>query len=242
MTDSERYLRGWGISLLVHGTLVGTALWLWRQPAQEESRPEPRRWEVSLFNEPRKASDPPSSVDRLPPPPPPAAEPAVTALAPPDPAAAASAAPAFDLPSSALPAAGGTGGAVAIPVTGAINSSFGQPMAGVGTGGGTGSGPRALSAPDFGGTGAGLAPIVRIPPAYPMEARRKKIEGWAKVEFTVLEDGSVAEVTVRSAQPAGVFDQAATAAIAQWKFRPAMESGKPVRKRAAQTLKFELNK
>ena len=241
MTDSERYLRGLGISLLVHGALVGCALWLWWQPAKDR-KPEPRRWDVSLYNESRKASDPPPVVDRLPPPAPPVAEPSITAMVPPPAAASAGAAPAFELPSSALPSGAGTVGAVAIPVTGAITSAFGQPLAGAGTGGGMGSGRRALSAPDFGGAGAGFAPIVRIPPAYPMEARRKKIEGWAKVEFTVLEDGSVTDVAIRSAQQAGVFDQAAMAAIGQWKFRPAVESGKPVRKRAAQTLKFELNK
>jgi protein TonB len=244
MTDSERYLRGWGISLLVHGVLAGVALWLWSRPPQKP-KPEPSRWEVSLLDAPRTAPEAPAIEDRLPPPPDVASEPPDAALtqpstpaAPPTPGAASAAAPAFDLPKLALPTNSGTIGAIAVPVTGTSGGSMGLPMAGAGAG----SGGQPLPAPGFGAGGAGLSPIARIPPTYPMEARRQKIEGWARVEFTVREDGSVGDIEVKGAQPAGVFDQAAMAAIAQWKFRPALENGKPARKRAAQTLKFELNR
>lgn len=175
---------------------------------------------------------PPETLTReLPPPPVPDASlpPPVTGgnAAPPSPGQ--STAPALDLPRLALPVGGG---GIATPV-GNAPLSLAMPEAGPGSR----ETPTALDP-----LGAQLAAIVRIPPTYPLEARRKKIEGWVRMELTVLEDGSVTDVRVKSAEPAGIFEQAAMAAITRWKFRPAMENGKPVRKRAAQTLRFELNR
>ncbi|MGZ8242297.1 energy transducer TonB [Methylomagnum sp.] len=242
MTEAGRYLRGFGLSLLVHGVLVGTAFWMWSRPPPKP-KPEPTRWEVNLF---KTAELPPPPVVEDAPPPEADPEPSMGDLtpppAPPAPAspdqAPAFAAPSFDMPKLALPAGGPSIGAMAIPTTGLTGGGMGPPTAG----GGGGSGGRALVAPGFGGGGAGLSPIVRIPPTYPIEARRKKIEGWVRVEMTVLENGSVTDVKVRKAEPAGVFEQAAIAAIAQWRFSPATENGKPTRRRAGQTLKFELDK
>lgn len=174
---------------------------------------------------------PPETITReLPPPVPDAvAPPPATSNSIAPASASQPSAPAFDAPKLDFSIGGGT---IAAPVAGSAGVGLALPMPETSPGG--------PAAPDaFGGQ---LAAIVRIPPTYPMEARRKKIEGWARVEFTVLEDGSVGDIKVKSAQPAGVFDQAAADAIARWKFRPAVENGKPVRKRAAQTLKFELNK
>lgn len=244
MTDIDRYLRSLGISLLVHGILAGTALWIWGRPP-EKPKPEQVLWEVSLFGPARKAPIPPAPLDRIPPPPELPPEPTVSALPqlspPPAPAnpgqtSSAAAAPAFDLPKLTLPTGGGNPGALAIPVSGVSNGLAELSMTGGNPGG------RAPGAPDSGAGDMRLSPIVRIPPAYPLEARRQKIEGWVRMEFTVREDGTVDGIKVKGAQPVGVFEQAATAAIAQWKFTPALENGKPIRKRAAQTLKFELNR
>lgn len=171
----------------------------------------------------------PETVAReLPPPPvpdapvPPPDAPSAVAPSPSQPVAA------FDMPKLNLPVGGGT---IAAPVTGTLDWSMAMPALDAGaTPGATGLENSALT------------PIVRIPPTYPMQARRLKTEGWVKLEFTVQEDGSVVDIKVRDAKPAGTFDQAAMAAIGQWKFRPAMENGKPIRKRAMQTLKFELDK
>jgi protein TonB len=89
---------------------------------------------------------------------------------------------------------------------------------------------------------------LEVPPAVPEEfqpietladSRREKIEGWVRVEFTVLEDGRVADPRIKAAQPPGVFEQAALAAVARSKFRPATANGKPVRRRVAPTLSFK---
>lgn len=238
MTDQERYWRSWGVSLLVHGALVaGAFLWFWQRP-QQKPKPEPMRWEVNMIRQTR-IETPPATVDRAPQKPEVALEPAMASLMPsmaPPPAAPP---PNFGSPGKlALPGAGSLAGGVPVPTGGGFGDGWGLPT------GATGASNfrEALAAPGPEGLGNMLTPIVRIPPAYPLEARRKKIEGWVRLEFTVTETGAVEGVKVKSAEPAGVFEEAAIASIAQWKFRPAAEDGKPLRKRAAQTLRFELNR
>jgi protein TonB len=55
-------------------------------------------------------------------------------------------------------------------------------------------------------------------PRYPLPALRRKIEGSVTVEFTVQPDGSVSSPRVLTADPAGLFDEAALAAAARWRF------------------------
>jgi len=188
--------------------------------------------QVDFIRLKREETAPETLTRELPPPPVPETSipPASTAIATSSPSQpSASAAPAFDMPKLALPVGGGS---IAAPVTGLSDWSS-----------------LDLPAPDTapreglpGGQTTALGAIVRIPPTYPMEARRQKIEGWVRMEFTVQEDGTVADVKVKESKPSSIFDQAAVNAISQWKFRPAMQDGKPVRKRAAQTLKFALDK
>jgi protein TonB len=87
-----------------------------------------------------------------------------------------------------------------------------------------------------------VVPLTRIAPRYPRKAALKGIEGWVKVEFTVLEDGSVADPVVLDAKPGRIFNRAAIKAILRWKFRPKLVDGKPVKRRASQTISFKLDK
>lgn len=233
MTDGQRYLRGFALSLLAHGLLAGLALWwFWHRPPTEPE-PEPPRWEVSLMP-PAEEAPPPAEAS---PPPPPefAAEPAPAM--PPEPQATppmalpgGSGAPRFDIPKLG-PAMGHQGPAMPNPA-GTQGSAGGTALP---------TAPGTRTVPGFDAGDSPPTPIVRVPPTYPLEARRKKIEGWVRVELTVLEDGTVVDAQVKKADPVGVFEAAALAAVAQWRFRPATENGKAVRRRAGQTLKFELN-
>lgn len=89
---------------------------------------------------------------------------------------------------------------------------------------------------------SGVVPLVRVKPTYPARAASRHIEGWVKIEFTVSAAGSVANARVIGASPPGIFDEAALAAIKQWKFKPKIEAGAVVVQRAVQTLKFTLLK
>lgn len=57
-------------------------------------------------------------------------------------------------------------------------------------------------------------------PRYPATAKRRRIEGYVTVRFTVTRQGRVSNPQVIAAQPSGVFEQAALDAIRRWRFRP----------------------
>ncbi|WP_262691978.1 energy transducer TonB [Kordiimonas aestuarii] len=70
-------------------------------------------------------------------------------------------------------------------------------------------------------------PLVRVQPQYPRRALERGIEGSAVVEFTVREDGTVADARVIKAEPQGLFEHAALAAIAKFKYKPTVVGGIP---------------
>ena len=73
------------------------------------------------------------------------------------------------------------------------------------------------------------------PPRYPMIAMSRRIEGRVRVGFTIEPDGSVSSVKLLSADPAGVFDDAAIEAARRWRFEPGERSVTTTR-----TLNFAL--
>lgn len=70
------------------------------------------------------------------------------------------------------------------------------------------------------------APTLRVPPEYPTRARRRGVEGYVEVRFTIRPDGRVEPGTLEvvEAQPRRAFDEAARRAIARWEFPPAARS------------------
>ena len=66
-------------------------------------------------------------------------------------------------------------------------------------------------------------------PRYPAGAARAFVQGMVFVSFGVDEAGQVDNVEVLSGFPAGVFDEAALEAIAQRRYAPVVEDGRPVR-------------
>jgi len=67
-------------------------------------------------------------------------------------------------------------------------------------------------------TDGALTPVIEVVPAYPPAASARGIEGFAEVSFTVTPFGQIEEPAVTAAEPAGVFDQAALAAISRWRY------------------------
>jgi protein TonB len=76
--------------------------------------------------------------------------------------------------------------------------------------------------------------------AYPADAKEKKVEGYVRVAYDVAVDGSVTNVRVVEADPPGVFDEAAIAAVRGWRFHPAISNGKPVVKELVSRVNFKL--
>ena len=70
-------------------------------------------------------------------------------------------------------------------------------------------------------------PIKRVPPTFPVEARRGRIDGVVVVEFVVDRGGSVIRPKVSSSTHA-VFESEALSAIRRWQFHPGEKDGEPV--------------
>lgn len=83
-------------------------------------------------------------------------------------------------------------------------------------------------------------PRTRQAPRYPARARARGIEGEVTLALLVGEDGAIRDVQVLSAEPSGVFEEAAREALRAWRFEPARYQGRPVAVRVEQTLRFTL--
>lgn len=88
---------------------------------------------------------------------------------------------------------------------------------------------------------APMAPTaIRIrQPVYPRIALTHGVEGQVVVEFGLAADGDVQDLHVVSAQPAGVFDQAAVQAMRGWKY--ALPAAAAAQRRYRQTMVFMLD-
>ena len=86
-----------------------------------------------------------------------------------------------------------------------------------------------------------LIALVRIPPVYPMSAKRRGTEGWVRVRFIVNEDGSVDNVSVEDSEPKNIFNDAVIRSVSGWKFKTATIGGLPVKTWAETTVRFKLD-
>lgn len=68
-----------------------------------------------------------------------------------------------------------------------------------------------------------------VRPIYPFSAKSSGIEGRVILRFIVDEEGLVQEPVVLEAEPGGVFEKSALAAIVRYKFRPAKIGNRPVK-------------
>ena len=68
-----------------------------------------------------------------------------------------------------------------------------------------------------------------VPPQYPPEAGRARIEGTVVLMAVIGKDGSVEDVRVESGLP--ILAQAAIDAVRQWRYKPYLLNGEPVESR-----------
>jgi TonB family protein len=69
--------------------------------------------------------------------------------------------------------------------------------------------------------------VSQVQPQYTDEARAARVQGTVELRATIREDGTVENVLVRKGLGYGL-DEAAIAAVEQWKFIPGKKDGKPV--------------
>jgi protein TonB len=87
---------------------------------------------------------------------------------------------------------------------------------------------------------AGLIPLAKVAPVYPLHATRRGIEGKVQVQFLVTADGRVADIKILAADPEKVFDQSVIDCVSRWRFQPGRVQGIPVAALAQTTIKFQL--
>jgi periplasmic protein TonB len=81
----------------------------------------------------------------------------------------------------------------------------------------------------------------RTKPTYPPAAMRQKVEGTVVLSLLVTEGGKVADVKVlRPAGGSTGLNEAATAAVRKWTFRPAVKAGKKVKVWVTYPIVFKL--
>lgn len=85
-----------------------------------------------------------------------------------------------------------------------------------------------------------LVTLARIPPIYPLIAKRNNVEGWVEVNFLVDEHGRVHDPVVIKAEPPNIFDASVLRGVMSWRFKPGTVQGVPVKVRVETTVRFEL--
>src|SRR5215469_6187673 len=78
-----------------------------------------------------------------------------------------------------------------------------------------------------------------VPPQYPPEAGRARIEGTVVLMAVIGKDGIVQDVRVESGLP--ILAQAAIDAVRQWRYRPYLLNGEPVEVDSRITINFTLS-
>lgn len=66
------------------------------------------------------------------------------------------------------------------------------------------------------------------PPAYPLVAQYRHLEGTVTLEVEVLGDGTCGRVRVKKSSGSKLLDEAAVTGVKRWRFEPARREGNPV--------------
>jgi protein TonB len=104
----------------------------------------------------------------------------------------------------------------------------GASAAGTGTGQDNGGGGRGGSPASGSPVATPLAYGSNPPPPYPATARRRGWEGKVLLRVEVSASGSVRDVAVEQSSGFASLDEAAQQAVYRWRFKPALQNGRPV--------------
>ncbi len=98
--------------------------------------------------------------------------------------------------------------------------------------------PEGVSIRRSGGSMQGSV-VNRVQPDYPQEAKDAKVSGAVTVEITVDEEGNVVSAKAISGHP--LLRSPSINAVRQWRFKPTILEGKPVKVVGQLTFNFELD-
>jgi TonB family protein len=75
---------------------------------------------------------------------------------------------------------------------------------------------------------------------YPRNALEHHVEGAVELGYTVTAKGAVADIKVLDSNPPGVFEKAASDAVARLRYKPVLEDGKAVAVATKMLVKFRV--
>ncbi len=83
---------------------------------------------------------------------------------------------------------------------------------------------------NIGSIGFSGVPIAQflVSPKYPNRAASRGLEGYVDVRFDVTELGTTENILVTGANPEGIFEKAALAAVKRWRYQPKTVDGSAV--------------
>ncbi|MEW5805847.1 MAG: energy transducer TonB [Acidobacteriota bacterium] len=74
-----------------------------------------------------------------------------------------------------------------------------------------------------------LIPETKLLPVYPELARKAKIEGSVILQAVIKKDGTVGDIVILRSPGAKLgFEEAAAEAVKKWRYKPALQNGRPV--------------
>jgi TonB family protein len=73
-----------------------------------------------------------------------------------------------------------------------------------------------------------LTRLKPLRPQYPSRALEREVEGWVEIGYTVTPNGKVVDVKALRAEPAGLFEAAATDAVNHLSYKPFLKDGTPI--------------
>jgi protein TonB len=80
--------------------------------------------------------------------------------------------------------------------------------------------------------------IKKVPPTYPANALRMRVEGTVELQATISKNGDITHVKAISGD--GQLTRSATDAVKQWKYKPYLLNGEPVEIQTQITINFKL--
>jgi protein TonB len=220
------------VSLLVHAGIIAALIVV--PVLFDDILPDPDRTVRAFFVSPVAIAPPP------PPPPPPAAGARVQrAPAVPRPAEPPRFVAPVEIPAEIAPEPGldlGVEGGVAGGVEGGVPGGV--------VGGIVGGLPSEAPAPEpeairIGGNVKAPKLVRNVPPEYPMLAQQARVQGFVVLEARVGPDGAVQSVRVLRSIP--LLDEAAIAAVRQWRYQPLLLNGQPMPFILSVTVSFKIS-
>nr|WP_170883596.1 energy transducer TonB [Vibrio ostreicida] len=84
-----------------------------------------------------------------------------------------------------------------------------------------------IIAPTFGDFNVSqqVLPLYRVEPRYPTKAKKRRVEGYVVLVFTIDPTGKPVDIQISDASPKRMFEREAITALKKWRYQPKLVDG-----------------